>query len=73
MICKHILLITHLNKPRLIFLHKVKWFKVLLSKTDNYIDYKSFVCTHLNGFVCFFGISTIVGYLKPNPEYIYDL
>ena len=30
-ICKHILLITFLNEPRLILLHTVKWFHVSLA------------------------------------------
>ena len=37
MICKHILLITFLNEPKLILLHIVKWFKVLLYITDSSI------------------------------------
>ena len=28
MICKHIILITFLNKPKFILLHAVKWFQV---------------------------------------------
>ena len=35
MICKHILSIMFLNKPELICLHTVKWFKVLLKITNN--------------------------------------
>ena len=35
MICKHVLLITSLNKRNLNPLHKVKWFKELLCITNN--------------------------------------
>ena len=35
MICKHILYITFLNKPKLIFLHTVKWFQILLYNHHN--------------------------------------
>ena len=31
MICKHIVVISFLNKPDLISLHTVKWFEVLQS------------------------------------------
>ena len=31
-ICEHILLITFLNEPELIFWRTVKWFQVLLAK-----------------------------------------
>ena len=48
MICKHILLITFLNVPKLIILHTVKWFQVLLYMTNNSIKYQSFVYTQLN-------------------------
>ena len=47
MICKHILLITFLNKPKLILLHTVKWFQVLLCITNSSII-QSFVYTQLN-------------------------
>ena len=47
MICKHILLITFLNKPKLILLHTVKWFQVLLCITNNSIKHHSFVNTQL--------------------------
>ena len=41
MICKHILLITFLNEPELIFLFpdKVKWFQVFLYNTNDSIFY----------------------------------
>ena len=63
MIYKHILLITFLNKPELIFLHTVKWFQVLLCITNNSIKYQSFVYTQLNDqripfLTIKFGIST---------------
>ena len=48
MICKHILLITFLNKPKLIILTSLKWFQVLLCITYNSIKYQSFVYTQLN-------------------------
>ena len=48
MICKHILLITFLNKSKLIFLHIVKWFQVLLGINNNLIKHQSFVNTQLN-------------------------
>ena len=37
MICKHILLITFLNKPKLILLHTVKCFDVLLCIINRYV------------------------------------
>ena len=46
-ICKHILLITLLNEPKLIYLHTVKWFQVLLCITNNSIKHQSFVYTQL--------------------------
>ena len=42
MISKHILLITFLNKPVLLFLHIVKWFHFFLSNTNNSINYSSY-------------------------------
>ena len=48
MICKHILLITFLTEPKLIHLHTVKWFQVLLSITNNSIK-QLFIYTQLNG------------------------
>ena len=39
MICKYIFLITFLNKPKLILLHTVKWFEVLLRITNNSIKH----------------------------------
>ena len=41
--CKHILLITFLNEPELIFLHTVKWFQVLLCSSNNLT---SIICFH---------------------------
>ena len=35
MVCKHILLITFLNKPQLTCLPTVKWFQVLLCNSNN--------------------------------------
>ena len=41
MICKHILLITLLNRPELILMHTIKWFQVFLTQiilfTINYL------------------------------------
>ena len=48
MIFKHILLITFLNEPKLILLHTVKGFQVLLCITNNSIKHLSFVYTQLN-------------------------
>ena len=48
MICKHILLITFLNEPKLILLHAVKWFQILLFNTNYLIKHQSFLYTHLN-------------------------
>ena len=45
MICKHILLIMFLNEPKLILLHTVKWFQVLLCITNNSIKHQSFIYT----------------------------
>ena len=39
MICTGNLLITFLNKPRLIFFHRVKWLQVFLSNANNSINY----------------------------------
>ena len=47
MIFKHILL-TFLNKRKLILLHIVKWFQVLLCITNNSIKHQSFVYIQLN-------------------------
>ena len=47
MICKYILLRTFLNEPKLIFLHTVKWFQVLLCVTNNSIIHESFVYTQM--------------------------
>ena len=40
MVCKHILLTAFLNELELIFLHTVKWFKVLLYYSNNLICFK---------------------------------
>ena len=37
MISIHILLIDFLNEPEFIFLHRVEWFHVFLSNTNNFI------------------------------------
>ena len=44
MICKQILLKTFLSKPKLILLHAVKWFQVLLCVTNNSINHV--ICLH---------------------------
>ena len=51
MICKQILLITFLEELELFFAHMVKWFQVFLCNTNNSINYESFVCTKINGFM----------------------
>ena len=38
-----ILLMTFLNEPKLIFLHTIKWFQVLLNKCHNLT---SVICSH---------------------------
>ena len=48
MICKYILLIAFLNESKLICLHTVKWFQVLLCISKNSIKHQSFVYTQLN-------------------------
>ena len=48
MICKYILLITFLNKSKLILLQTVKWSQVLLCITNNSIKHQLFVYTQLN-------------------------
>ena len=41
---------TYLFAPRYCyFFYTVKWFKVLLTNTNNFIQHYSFVCTQLNG------------------------
>ena len=37
MVSKHILLMTFLNKPELIFFHRDEWFQVLLFNTNSSI------------------------------------
>ena len=39
MIFKHILLLTFLSEPELIYLHTVKWFQVFLFNMNNYIHF----------------------------------
>ena len=53
MICKHILLITDFNEPKLIPLHKVEWFQLLLCITNNSIK-QLFVGTQLNDLTALF-------------------
>ena len=48
MVCKHFLLIMFLNEAKLILLHSVKLFQVLLCIINNSIKHQSFVHTHLN-------------------------
>ena len=51
----------------------IKWFWILLRKTNNSIQHKSVVYVELNGFKLkvsqgiFNGIPTLVGYLMPMP------
>ena len=45
MICKYILLITFLDEAKLIVLHSVKWFQVLLCITNNSIKHRLFIYT----------------------------
>ena len=54
MICKHILLITFLNKPKLILLQTVKWFQVLICISNNSFKHKSFVYTQLDDLTVLF-------------------
>ena len=54
MIFKHILLITFLKKPELIFLHTVKWFQVLLCITNISIKHQSFAYTQLHDQIVLF-------------------
>ena len=46
--CKHMLLITFLNDPELIFLHTDQLFQVLPFNSDYSIQYYSFICTQLD-------------------------
>ena len=39
MISKHILMITFLNEPELIFWHNITWFPIFLSNMNNSIYY----------------------------------
>ena len=47
MICKSILLMTLLNKRKLIFLHTVKWLQRFLCITNNSIKDQLFLYTQL--------------------------
>ena len=53
------------------------WFGCVLWHINHYrlFNAKSLKYIYINktgfGLVCFYGISTIVGYLMPNPLYIY--
>ena len=38
------------NEPEHILLYTVKWLHIILSNTNISIYFKSFVCTHLNGY-----------------------
>ena len=42
--------VKFLNMPKIICLHRVKWFKALLSNTKNSIYNQSSVCTQLDSF-----------------------
>ena len=67
MICKHILLITFLNKPELIFLPTVKWFQVLLCIINNSIKCQSFVYMQSNNqTVLFLTIQFSISHLFAN-------
>ena len=57
MICKHIMLITFLDKPNLILLHTVKWLQVYLCISNNLIKHQSFVYIQLNDQTVLFSIS----------------
>ena len=48
MICKRILLIIFLNETKLILLHTIKWFQVLLCIDNNSIKQHLFVYTQSN-------------------------
>ena len=64
MICKDILLIGFLNEHKLILLHTVKWFQVLLCITNNSFKHQSFVYTQLNDqTVLFLTIQFSISYL----------
>ena len=70
MICKYILLITFLNEPKLILLHAVKWFQVLLCITNNSFKHKSFVYTLLNDQTVLFSLSHLFA-LSLNVRHFY--
>ena len=46
--CKHIFLITFWNEPKLLLLHTVKWFQLLLCITNNSIRHLTFFYPQLN-------------------------
>ena len=48
MICERILLMIFLDESKLILLHCVKWFQVLLYIANNSIKHYSFVYSQLN-------------------------
>ena len=50
MICKHILLISFLNEPELIFCAQLNGFKYCYITVT--IQHQSFVCTHLHEYTC---------------------
>ena len=54
MICKHIILIMFLNKPKLILMQTTKWFQILLCFTNTSIKHESFVFTQLNDLTVLF-------------------
>ena len=68
------------HRPRRETLSRPKWrriftsptYKLLFidSKNGKLMDYRLFVCLFVCWFV-FYGISTLVGYLMPNPFYTY--
>ena len=47
------------------WLHIVKWFQVLLFIDRTHFNFSWF------GLIVFYAISTLVGYLMPNPVYTY--
>ena len=50
MISEHILLLTFLNEPELLFLPTIKWFHLFLLNMNNSIYHQSFVYTQFNVF-----------------------
>ena len=58
-----------------VYYHPENWLhhhqtNILLLKGENYPEFQS---THVNYLVVFYSISTLVGYLMPNPFYTYIL